>query len=94
MVVGLRVESENIQTSTIKHCNSSYFTMVAKDKAGNSAPVPGIILDTVESVRRFARSLHRQQENKIRKASFHPDEFKLDDHLDNLRDQNALVQLS
>ncbi|MEL6560694.1 MAG: acyl-CoA thioesterase [Bacteroidota bacterium] len=94
MVVGLRVESENIQTGTIKHCNSSYFTMVAKDKAGNSAPVPGIILDTEESVRRFARSLHRQQENKIRKASFHPDEFKLDDHLDNIRNQNALVQLS
>jgi acyl-CoA hydrolase len=31
MVIGIRVEAENIQTGTIKHCNSSYFTMVAKD---------------------------------------------------------------
>ena len=34
MIVGIRVESENIQTGTIKHCNSSYFTMVSKDKDG------------------------------------------------------------
>lgn len=94
MVVGLRVESENIQTGTIKHCNSSYFTMVAKDKSGNSTPVPGIILDTVESVRRFARSLHRQQHNKIREASFNPAEFKVEDHLDIIRNQNAQLQLS
>lgn len=31
MVVGIRVESENIQTGEIKHCNSSYFTMVARN---------------------------------------------------------------
>ena len=30
MVVGIRVESENIQSGNKKHCNSSYFTMVAK----------------------------------------------------------------
>ena len=29
MVVGIRVESETIRTGSIKHCNSSYFTMVA-----------------------------------------------------------------
>jgi hypothetical protein len=26
MIIGIRVESENIQTGAIKHCNSSYFT--------------------------------------------------------------------
>jgi acyl-CoA hydrolase len=35
MVIGIRVEAENIQTGTIKHCNSSYFTF-AKDDLGNS----------------------------------------------------------
>ena len=34
MVVGVRVDSENIQTGESNHCNSSYFTMVAKDKNG------------------------------------------------------------
>ena len=43
MVVGLRVESENVHTGIIKHCNSSYFTMVAKDEDGKSVPVPGLI---------------------------------------------------
>ena len=30
IVIGLRVDSENIRTEETKHCNSSYFTMVAK----------------------------------------------------------------
>ena len=53
MVVGVRVESENIQTSEIKHCNSSYFTMVAKGESGKNVPVPGLILNTEQSIRRF-----------------------------------------
>src|SRR6187402_3684191 len=36
MVVGIRVESENIRTGKVKHCNSSYFTMVAKDNEGKN----------------------------------------------------------
>jgi len=66
MVVGLRVESENIQDGYVKHCNSSYFTMVAKDSNGKSVPVPGLILDTKEKVRRFARSIRRQEQSKMR----------------------------
>ena len=31
MVVGVRVDAENITQGTKRHCNSSYFTMVAKD---------------------------------------------------------------
>ncbi len=93
MVVGLRVESENIQTGEIKHCNSSYFTMVAKDDNGNSVEVPGLILNSIESLRRFARSLHRLEQNKLRKASFDPKGFKLEDHLELIKKQNARVDL-
>ena len=57
MVVGLRVESENIKSGVIKHCNSSYFAMVAKDESGKSTPVPGLILDSEEDIRRFTRSV-------------------------------------
>ena len=91
MVVGLRVESEKIQSGEIKHCNSSYFTMVAKDEEGNNVPVPGLILDTKTSIRRFARSIHRQASYKARKKSFQPSEFKVEEHLDLLNDQNAKV---
>jgi uncharacterized protein (TIGR00369 family) len=57
MIVGIRVEAENIQTGTIKHCNSSYFTMVAKDNEGKSMTVPGLILSNLDDVRRFCNCL-------------------------------------
>ncbi len=57
MIIGIRVEAENIQTGVVNHCNSSYFTMVAKDENGNKALVPGLILSNVEEVRRFQNCL-------------------------------------
>ena len=93
MVVGLRVESENIQTGVKKHCNSSYFTMVAKDANGKSVPVPGLILNTKESVRRFARSVRRMEQTKIRSDQFKPEEFVVEEHLELLVGRNARVDL-
>ncbi len=57
MIVGVRVEAENIQTGTVKHCNSSYFTMVAKDSNGKNAVVPGLQLSTEEEIKRFINCL-------------------------------------
>ncbi len=93
MVVGVRVESENIQTGDIKHCNSSYFTMVAKDEFGKNVPVPGLILDDVQSVRRFARSIARQQQAKTRTTQFKSSEFKIEEHLELIKSQNAKIEL-
>lgn len=93
MVVGLRVDSENIQTGEIKHCNSSYFTMVAKDKNGKSAEVPGLILDTEDSVRRFARSINRQEQTKQRGENFKASDFKVEEHLALIGKHNAKVEL-
>jgi acyl-CoA hydrolase len=53
MIVGIRVEAENIRTGKSKHCNSSYFTMVAKDINGKNVQVPGLILAKQEEIRRF-----------------------------------------
>jgi uncharacterized protein (TIGR00369 family) len=53
MIIGIRVEAENIQTGVVKHCNSSYFTMVSKDENGNNAPVPGLIMTNLKEVGRF-----------------------------------------
>lgn len=93
MVIGVRVESENIQTGEKKHCNSSYFTMVAKDENGKNVPVPGIILDTKNKVRRFARSIARQEQAKNRTTAFRTSEFKMELYLDSLKDQNAKIDL-
>ena len=93
MVIGVRVESENIQTGKKKHCNSSYFTMVAKDENGKNAPIPGIILDTKNKVRRFARSIARQEQAKNRTTAFRTSEFKMELYLDSLKGQNAKIEL-
>jgi uncharacterized protein (TIGR00369 family) len=57
MIIGIRVEAENIQTGAIKHCNSSYFTMVAKDNDGKSVAVPGLIISNLDEVRRFSNCI-------------------------------------
>ncbi|MEO8254764.1 MAG: acyl-CoA thioesterase [Flavobacterium sp.] len=59
MIVGIRVEAENIQTGVIKHCNSSYFTMVSKDKTGKNMAVPGLILTTLKEVSRFENGIRQ-----------------------------------
>ncbi len=70
MVIGIRVEAENIRTGGVKHCNSSYFTMVAKDDAGNKVTVPGLLLRTKDEVRRFlaaaATIRNREQDRKTK----------------------------
>lgn len=91
MVVGLRVEAEHIKTGELKHCNSSYFTMVAKNEQGQTIQVPGIILDTEESIRRFARSIERQKQIKTRSKQFEADNFQIKKHIEILRGHNAQV---
>ena len=91
MVVGLRVEAENIQTGEIKHCNSSYFTMIAKASEGKNTPVPGLILDSEESIRRFTRSLKRLKDGRLRDSTFSSEEFKVEDYLQELVGKNAQI---
>ncbi|MBI1222017.1 MAG: acyl-CoA thioesterase [Bacteroidetes bacterium] len=79
MVIGIRVESEDIQTGKLKHCNSSYFTMVARDEEGNSIEVPGLHLQNPDEVRRFLRSVQRAEEKKRRRKKFNELEFILED---------------
>ncbi|MEB3799752.1 acyl-CoA thioesterase [Flavobacterium columnare] len=85
MIVGIRVEAENIQTGFVKHCNSSYFTMVAKDKTGQSTPVPGLILSNFEDVRRFY--------NCIKTISNRKEKQQHEDHF-NYKSPEALAHLS
>jgi uncharacterized protein (TIGR00369 family) len=93
MVVGLRVISENIRTGEVKHCNSSYFTMVAKDDHGKSTPVPGIILSNEQEVRRFARSVVRQKEGRNRSSRFSKKNFEIEKYLELLKGQNVKLEI-
>ena len=93
MVVGVRVESENIKTRIIKHCNSSYFTLVAKDDHGNKAKVPGIILKTEDHIRRFARNIARKALVSQWGDKFEAENFVVKDYFEQLKDENAKIEI-
>lgn len=93
MVIGIRVEAENIQTGKVKHCNSSYFTMVAKDKDGKSLPVPGLILENDHDVRRFVKSIKRNKMKAKRKTEFHETDFSSKEYIHLLEDHNVIIDL-
>ncbi|WP_461532745.1 acyl-CoA thioesterase [Sinomicrobium sp.] len=78
MIIGIRVEAENIQTGKVKHCNSSYFTMVAKNEAGQNVGVPGIIIRNEKELQRFHKSLKRIEHKKERDAHAFAVRFKTD----------------
>ncbi|MFM7021949.1 MAG: acyl-CoA thioesterase [Flavobacteriales bacterium] len=89
MVVGIRVESENIQTGEKKHCNSSYFTMVAKDEKGMNAQVPGLILRNENEKRRFIKCAHRLEAKKLKTKEFSKADFVSAKYLDELKKHNV-----
>ncbi|TYB77189.1 acyl-CoA thioesterase [Bizionia myxarmorum] len=93
MVVGIRVEAENIRTGHVKHCNSSYFTMVAKDDNGKSTPVPGLVLSSLEEVRRFLKAIERNHTKKNRRIEFNSEDFVIGDYLKELEDYNIKIDL-
>jgi uncharacterized protein (TIGR00369 family) len=93
MIIGIRVESENIRTGTINHCNSSYFTMVSKDKEGKNEKVPGLILGNLEEVRRFINCL--KQISMKKEKDRHEEHFNYTsiETLASLEKYNVLVEL-
>ncbi|GIZ09800.1 acyl-CoA thioesterase [Flavobacterium sp. UMI-01] len=93
MIVGIRVEAENIQTGVIKHCNSSYFTMVSKDKEGNNSPVPGLILTTLKEVSRFQNCLRQIEMKRIREEQKSIATFGSIDTILNSKKYNIKVEL-
>ena len=93
MVVGVRVESENITTGEKKHCNSSYFTMVAKDPNGKNMAVPGLLVEDNDGIRRFARSKMRKEQAFDRDSKFDRAAFKTDEYIDLLARENVKIAL-
>lgn len=70
MVIGMRVTAENVETGLVKHTNTSYFTMVAKDETGSPTLVPPLILESSEDVRRFWEAMRRKELKKQFKGDF------------------------
>ena len=93
MVVGIRVESENIQTGETKHCNSSYFTMVAKGDHGKPTEVPGLIINEKVEVMRFLKAIKRSETKRQRKLEFDSTNFSVENYLKELEGYRVKVTL-
>ena len=92
MVVGIRVTSQDIRTGSVKHCNSSYFSMVAKDENGKNAKVPGLVLSNENDLRRFLRSIKHIKMRNERKIEFSKSNFILDNYKEALKDYNVKIE--
>lgn len=57
LMVGIRVESQNIKTGEMKHTNSCYFTMVAKGDDNQPMEVPPLVLENEEDIKRFIEAM-------------------------------------
>lgn len=93
MVVGIRVEAENIRNGNTKHCNSSYFTMVAKDETGKSVQVPGLIIDSKTKIKRFLDAIKRIEMKQTRLNKFDRADFIPQDYLKELERYNVKIEL-
>ena len=94
MIIGIRVEAENIQTGNVKHCNSSYFTMVAKDKDGNNVKVPKLILSTLDEVRRFYYCVKMISVRKEKQEHEEIFDYKSAEAIENLKNYNVKIEIN
>jgi len=73
MEVGVRVESEDLQSGIRRHTNSCYLTFVAIDRNGRPVEVPRLVPETEEEIRRFeaarARRRRRLEERTSEEAA-------------------------
>ena len=93
MVVGIRVEAENIRTGKVKHCNSSFFTMVAKNDDGESVAVPGLIINDKTEVKRFLKAIKRKETKTHRQQEFDSVSFSLENYIEDLKGYNIKIDL-
>jgi len=93
LVVGIKVVSEDIHSGVQRHTNTSYFTMVAKDTAGNTAQVPPLILESEEDVRRFCSALQRKRLRQHARTYMqdYRDNFTVDEDVMQFLDQQRCV---
>jgi len=92
MVVGIRVESENIRTGSKKHCNSSYLTMVAIDDKGKTTTVPGLKLETKMDAKRFIKAIKRRESEAMKNKDLSLVYKNVHEYLDQLKDYRVVIE--
>lgn len=94
MIVGIRVESQNVKLGTVKHTNSSYFTMVAKGDDEKPAMVAELILENREEVKRFIECMRMKEIKQSVKEKMDDarSQIEVEDAQNILRDERCTIQ--
>ncbi len=95
LVVGIKVIAENVKDGLVKHTNTCYFTMVAKDDDNKPMVVPKLVLETKEEVRRFLQAIIRkylktQHRKEMEDAK---SKFEIDDMIKKLEGERCVIDL-
>jgi uncharacterized protein (TIGR00369 family) len=95
MIIGIRVEAQNVKKGSIKHTNSCYFTMVAKGDDDKPQEVPKLVLENTEQIKRFIEAIKmREVKSKMNEEM---DDAKSQIHVDNaaelLKYERCVIQL-
>lgn len=61
MEVGVKVLVENLKTGQIRHTSSAYLTFVAIDEHGYKIPVPPVVPESADDVRRWKKAGERRR---------------------------------
>ena len=61
MEVGVRVEAEDMISGRRRHTNSCYLTFVAVDRNGRPVPVPALVPETPDELRRYEAAKERRR---------------------------------
>jgi uncharacterized protein (TIGR00369 family) len=95
LVVGIRVESQNVETGLIKHINSCLFTMVAKDHNNKPTEVPALILEDNEDVNRFIEAMRVREINERVRKEIHDAKstIEVSNAKEMLRNERCIIEL-
>lgn len=70
MEIGVRIEAQDLKTGKIVHTGSCYITYVALDEKGRPTPIPKIVPETPEEIRRYNEALRRRKMREKELKSF------------------------
>lgn len=95
MIVGIRVEALNVKSSVVKHTNSSYFTMVAKDDDDKPTEVAALVLQNDEEVKRFIECMRMKEIRSKVKEEMNDAKSSIDvaNAKDILKNERCIIEL-
>jgi uncharacterized protein (TIGR00369 family) len=94
LVIGIKVISENVTSGTVKHTNTSFFTMVCKGEDNKLKEVPGLILEDREDVRRYLEAIKRKELKNNYKEELDNQKTRMtvEDEIHKLQSERCLVK--